>query len=162
MKSKRFLGWLKSLQVPCIFILIGLTLFVSLISIYFKNPLDSHPFKVYINFQNETNDHIEFSQADETDSLFQVNPAGESSPTGLVRTAINGQTKLYTFKQEARYDDQTFSLLNNTFNLYVTAQNNKIILAEIVQDIAYTHQFTFTAEIVDDTTVEITISKQLH
>lgn len=159
MNSKRFWEWLKSFQVPCIFVLIAFAVIVSLTTLCHKNPSDSRSFTVYINFQNETSDYMEFSQVDETDSHFQVNPAGENSSTQLDRIAINGQTKLYIFRQELRYDDQTFSILNNTFNLYITAENNRIILAEIVKDTTFHANYTFTAEIVDDTTVEITISK---
>jgi hypothetical protein len=88
-----------------------------------------------------------------------VNPVGESRPTQLVKTAINNQTKLYIFRQELRYNDQTFSFLNNTFNLYITTKNNKIILVEVVKEQTFYANYNFTAEIVDDTTVEITISK---
>lgn len=160
MKSKRFWEWLnKSLHGPCLLVLVVFTVVVILISICQRNSLGSQSFKLYINFQNETSDHMEFSQVDETNSYFHVKPAEEFSPTQLVRTAINDQTKLYTFRQEARYDNQTFSLLNNTFNLYVTARNNKIILAEIVKDSTFYADYIFTTEIVDDSTVEITISK---
>lgn len=159
MKSKRFSEWLKSLQVPCILVLVVFTVVVSLLAICQKKAVDSRPFRVNINFQNETSDHMGFSQVNETDSYFQVSPAEENSSTQLGRTAINGQTKLYTFRQEVRYDNQTFSFLNNTFNLYITANNNKITLAEIVKDPTFHANYSFTAEIVDDTTVEITISK---
>ena len=154
MNSKRFLHWSKSLQVPCIFVLVLFCLIATL-----SLTCQRKTFNVYINFQNETNDHIEFSQVDETDFHFQVNPVGESRPTQLVKTAINNQTKLYIFSQELRYNDQTFSFLNNTFNLYITTKNNKIILVEVVKEQTFYANYNFTAEIVDDTTVEITISK---
>lgn len=154
MKSKRFSMIMNFILVPLVLVL---CLIVHQQKI-FINSYFNDEFRVYLNFQNMTNDYMEFSQVDKTDSHFQVSPAGTVSLTQLGRTAINNQTKLYIFRQEVRYDNQTFSLLNNTFNLYLTARNNKIVLAEIVKDSTFHSNFTFTAEIVDDTTVEITIS----
>lgn len=155
MLQKRFSQVLDILLVLCVAVLFIVVFLQHNLLVSYQN----NSFRVYINFQNETSDCIEFCQVDETDSHFRVSPVGAVSLTQLGRTAINNQTKVYTFRQEARYDDQTFSLLNNTFNLYITARNNKIVLAEIVKDSTSYAKFTLTAEVVDDTTIEITISE---